>query len=348
MRDFLRKIRSFLQRLRPPRRLRTTLLGKILIGLSIVIGVAAINTGNNLLYLVLGILFGIIAASGFLSEEMVRDLELSLSAPPVVFAGRTFSVRATIMSKKKVTTHLIEVALWMKEENPKRRSFFQRFFPIQANGKKEIGFALLPFLPPRGKADLFIPVSPLPRRGSFSIIEVEIRTRFPFQFYEKILPIPLSIPLLAAPAPRPPLSLPPLLRRSSWERGGGSALQSSSLVIEEFSGLRESSPSDPISRIHWKRAVHPFPPMVKVYSGGAEALLHLHLGQGEDLDHFERGLEEAMGICEILWRNETPFVVNAGSKRIPGHTPRGKEAIMQLFARITREELPPGPVYQFL
>ena len=44
------------RRLRPPRRLRFTREGKYFIGITFGVGFAAVNTGNNLLYLVLGLL----------------------------------------------------------------------------------------------------------------------------------------------------------------------------------------------------------------------------------------------------------------------------------------------------
>ena len=49
------KLFSWLRRkLRPPRRLRFTREGRVIVILSIGVGFAAINTGNNLLYLLLG------------------------------------------------------------------------------------------------------------------------------------------------------------------------------------------------------------------------------------------------------------------------------------------------------
>lgn len=346
VKSFVKTIRRLFFSFRPPRRLKVTFLGKIVMGLSIVIGVAAINTGNNLLYLVLGILFGIIAASGLLSEEMVRDLELVLIPPSVVIAGRSFSIKAIVHSKKKVTTHLIEVALWMKGDPPPFRSFLGRVLGRRASRRKEIGFALLPTLPSHGKAELLIPITPLPKRGSFLIVEAELRTRFPFQFYEKIVPVPLSLTLYAAPSPRPPQNFPFLPEISRGKEGRRSFSPSSLIAAEEFFGLREFLPSDPISRVHWRRAVEPFPPMVKLFSGGGEPNLLLILGQGEDPEGFERGLEEVMGICEIFWRSHAPFILSAGERKIVSHTPLSQKAILLLLAQISREELPQGPVYR--
>ena len=64
------------RRLRPPRRLSFTREGRLLVLVAIGVGFAAINTGNNLLYLLLGWLLSFILASGFLSEATMRGLRV--------------------------------------------------------------------------------------------------------------------------------------------------------------------------------------------------------------------------------------------------------------------------------
>src|SRR4051812_50090552 len=51
------------------RPIRFTRFGTFYVLFSIGVGAAAINTGNNLLYLILGILLGFIIISGFLSDS---------------------------------------------------------------------------------------------------------------------------------------------------------------------------------------------------------------------------------------------------------------------------------------
>ena len=63
------------------------------IGISVVIGVAAINTGNNLLYVVVAALLSAILVSGIASALVLRNLELDVHLPEHVFAGRPMLVR---------------------------------------------------------------------------------------------------------------------------------------------------------------------------------------------------------------------------------------------------------------
>jgi len=60
----------------------------------LVIGIAALNTGNNLLYVIVAAMLAAIAVSGIASALCLRGLELDLKVPEHIFAG--IDVAATI------------------------------------------------------------------------------------------------------------------------------------------------------------------------------------------------------------------------------------------------------------
>ena len=62
--------------LRPRHTLRPTRDGWWCLGTAVGLGIAAINTGNNLLYLLVSMLLGLIVVSGLLSEQTLRGLDL--------------------------------------------------------------------------------------------------------------------------------------------------------------------------------------------------------------------------------------------------------------------------------
>ena len=66
---------------RAPRQLQVNKEGKVILGIAIAVGLAAINTGNNLLFLCWGILLSAIVLSGVLSEACLRVLHLRASIP---------------------------------------------------------------------------------------------------------------------------------------------------------------------------------------------------------------------------------------------------------------------------
>src|SRR5207248_8376644 len=92
--------RPWWHRLRPPRRLSFTREGRIIVILSVGVGFAAINTGNNLLYLLLGWLLSFIVASGILSERTLRGLRVERRPPPRVFASEPFLMEVVIKNGK--------------------------------------------------------------------------------------------------------------------------------------------------------------------------------------------------------------------------------------------------------
>src|SRR5437764_2606491 len=88
------------RRLRPPRRLSFTREGRIIVFLSGGVGFAAINTGNNLLYLLLGWLLSFIIASGVLSEMTLRALRVERRPPPRIYASEPFLMEVVIKNGK--------------------------------------------------------------------------------------------------------------------------------------------------------------------------------------------------------------------------------------------------------
>ena len=57
-------------------------------GGALLLGFAAIGTGNNLLFLILGGMLGFITLSGWLSEQMIRRVQVRRRVPRGVVAGR--------------------------------------------------------------------------------------------------------------------------------------------------------------------------------------------------------------------------------------------------------------------
>ena len=70
-----------------------TRAGMIYILISVVIGIAAINTGNNLLYVIVAALLSAILVSGVASALVLRSLTLDVHLPEHVFAGRPMLAR---------------------------------------------------------------------------------------------------------------------------------------------------------------------------------------------------------------------------------------------------------------
>src|SRR5438445_10055422 len=74
------------------------------------LGVAAVNTGNNLLYLLVSLLLALIIVSGMLSEQSMRGLELIAVDPEEIYAGHPALFGMTIANRKRwLTSYSITV-----------------------------------------------------------------------------------------------------------------------------------------------------------------------------------------------------------------------------------------------
>ena len=74
-------------------------MGSWYVVFTVVVGIAATNTGNNALYLVLSGMLALLVVSGVVSRRNLRGLEVSIDAPLDVFARRPASIDFEIRSR---------------------------------------------------------------------------------------------------------------------------------------------------------------------------------------------------------------------------------------------------------
>ena len=81
--------------------IRLTATGAFAIALVLAAGIVAVNSGNNLLYLVVASLLAALALSGLLGHHNLRRVGLRLIAPDEAWAGRPVSVRAELVNRRR-------------------------------------------------------------------------------------------------------------------------------------------------------------------------------------------------------------------------------------------------------
>jgi hypothetical protein len=64
-------------------------------------GIVAVNSGNNLLYLVVSSLLATLALSGILGHRNLHRVELRLLAPEEAWAGRPVTVRTALSNGRR-------------------------------------------------------------------------------------------------------------------------------------------------------------------------------------------------------------------------------------------------------
>jgi uncharacterized protein (DUF58 family) len=139
-----------------------TRLGRTFLVVTVGVGVGAMNTGNNLLYLVLGTLLSAIVVSGVLSERCLRGLEVRRIGTDGAFAGEPFPHRWALFRRTGAS-----FALEISEEHPA--------LP---------GSALVPYLAAGEELTARADVTAA-RRGPYLLREVRVTTRFPFGLFAK-------------------------------------------------------------------------------------------------------------------------------------------------------------------
>jgi len=309
------------ERLRESFDYEVTRAGVVYVLVTLVIGIAALNTGNNLLYIVVAAMLAAILVSGIVSAMVLRWLELDVRLPEHVFAGRavtgrillrnprrflpSFSIRvvSTRKKKKKVSKQWKwETATFAFPFNkppaqqwlrlPDRR-LRRVFIKPEAPGIFQ-GMAYFPYLPAQGEvsADLELKFE---RRGRYRENSFGVATRFPFAFLTKTRHVALKREVLVYPQIETPdqfFDILPLVR-GEWEsfmRGRGSDLYR----------IRQYLPEDSARHVDWKATAKSGSLKVREFARDDERKLCIVFDNPEPGALSDRAYERAVNMAASL------------------------------------------------
>jgi uncharacterized protein (DUF58 family) len=211
------------------RSIRLTSEGTRYVLLTLAVGVAAINTGNNLLYLLLAMLLSLIVMSGLLSEQSLKQLEFRRRMPDRVFANRPAIVSLSIANRKaRVPT------------------FSLRVQDVVAGAAVDRGIHLL-HAPPRSVTVQSYPLL-VAQRGLHRIEGIKLLTRFPFGLFLKAATLPFASEVVVYPEIKP---LPMALAHDLTTRGHDHIISRRGPGVALYN-LRRYHDGDDSRAIHWK------------------------------------------------------------------------------------------------
>jgi uncharacterized protein (DUF58 family) len=156
--------------------------------------IAAVNTGNNLLFMILAAMLSTIAVSGIISRNSLKQVSLSLQLPENVFAGERVSIKVSITNLKRILP-----SFSIRVEDPdlgRRQSSFQLVKRLTRSrfqkmaGEETADRAVLrnaayfPILR-AGETRSELTMQSFPRRGIYNLDGFWISTRFPFGFFQR-------------------------------------------------------------------------------------------------------------------------------------------------------------------
>jgi uncharacterized protein (DUF58 family) len=258
-----------------------------------IVALAALNTGNNLLFLILASLIAIILMSGILSSITLSGMEMRLELPEHIFAGQP--VRAQVeLENEKLTLP----------------SFSLRVEALQAKNGAATALletpAYFPYVPKRERVRQGVPIT-FARRGAYRQDVFRIVTRFPFGFLQKARRVELRAQALVYPSVEPTrdfFEILPALQGAleSLSKGGG----------HDLYALRAYMPTDSARHVHWKASARSGSLMVREFTreDDCRVLLvldpHVSAGNGDlragSKSNASERFERAVTLCaSIAW-----------------------------------------------
>lgn len=304
-------LRAFFARLRraldPGRLLRITPIGRVYLLLTVGIGIGALNTGNNLLYLVLGLLLATIVVSGALSERVIWDLEVKRLLPDGAFAHEPFTIRYEVRRKRGQA-----FALTLRESGSIESQ--GAWAPVVVGG---------------------VPVTvrctaTAPRRGPWALQAIEVSTSFPFGIFEKIRTLRVNDSLLVYP--RRGFACDPGTSDATPPRGdtGGSKHRDGTADLAD---LRELQVGEDARRIHWGKTATTGKLIGVEREREERRQITLSVDQSLSGDELDRACEEVAGQTSLLLSRGYDVGLDVGRRHLrPGSGAPHERRILSALA----------------
>ena len=210
----------------PGFRLRLTRWGIAYLVASIVLGLAAVNTGNNALMALLGLALGSYVVSGAWSRQVLAAIEATVDLPSEIYAGRP-----AIVDVELANTSSVVPAYGLVIRDDTGRCVFREFF-LEAGQRRRHSVEVV-----------------FPNRGWQELGPWRLEVLLPLGFFLKSKTLVASRQVLAYPRILP-------FSVVSLRRGGGrrspDALESRGRE-GDVTQLRDFQEGDELRAIHWKQ-----------------------------------------------------------------------------------------------
>lgn len=268
-----------------PRSLSFTGEGKLFMGILFLVAIAAINTGNNLLYLLIATLLSLIVISGIMSESVLAKLNARrVSFPHRAFKGSSLAAGIEITNNKGV---------------------FPSFsFNVRESPAPDVASTPAYVLKLKaGGTVVMTSTYMFTRRGQFTLRGIKVSTRFPFGLFIKGKEEETEDRVLVYPAVRP-VKAAALSRFVSDTHGETSSAGKGDGT--ELYGLRDYTPDDDSRRIHWRSAARTGRLLVKEYENETEKTVFVVFDNtgGADEAVFEELVDEAASLAAHFIRRD--------------------------------------------
>jgi uncharacterized protein (DUF58 family) len=194
------------------------------------------NTGNNLMYMVLSLLLAFLVLSGVLSESALRGVRVRRRISREMFAGTPAALVLEISNEQRRVPSFAIVVEDLLGTQVDHAGSVGRVFALRVGpGQTET------------RAYRFAPS----RRGDLAFAGFRVTTRFPFGLFSKAMLIEADDRALVYPAVEKVAPMPRGTPTRDWgETSGGQGGDGS-----QVAGLRGFASGDHLRRVHWQASM---------------------------------------------------------------------------------------------
>ena len=268
--------------------------GGVFIVIIIVVGFAAWNTGNNLLFLVFSLLCSTLFVGWIAARTSLRDLTVSARFPDHIFAAEPAPVIVTLRNTKRT---LPSFSVFVEARGPSSETEKE---PKSRRRYAKRLLAYFSYVPHHASAEQRVEQL-FPKRGHVLIDGFELSTRFPFGFFRRRRRLHArNVDIIVYPKPEvigDQLHLLPMFagRLPSLRRGAGHDLFS----------MRDYQPQDDLRHIDWKATARSRRLTVREFTSEDERRITIVLDtrlpgnpSEELLQRFERGVVQTASLLK--------------------------------------------------
>jgi uncharacterized protein (DUF58 family) len=304
------------------------------------LGVAGVNTGNNLAYLLCAMLLALITVSGLLSDMSIRGLDATITLPGAIHAGQPALV-AVLLTNRKRRLPSFSVVLEALDRPLPRRSPWRRPLPLgvlddclarwgladRRGGGAPRRLAYVPRLVAGAERLVGWEIT-LPARGRRRLPRVRAATRFPFGLFVKTgPPLLLDHEVLVYPAVHP-------VSPQVADAGSGDAAARRRGRGHDLHNLRAYVPGDEPHLIHWRTSARSGSLTVRELEEDTtdDARIVLTGTGGADPERLEAALSQAASLAVHLLRRGTGVELAGAAGVVP--LARGAEQERQILTAL--------------
>jgi uncharacterized protein (DUF58 family) len=280
------------------------------------------NTGNNLLYLLMGAMVGFICVSSWLSEQTIRDVRVDRAAFHSVTVGQDLRLTYQVTNQKRL---LPSLAVELRETGLPNRAFVAHV--------------------PGRKSASARSVNAFVRRGIYPLGTVTLSTSFPFGLFRKERDV--EIPGEVVVYPRTDRRVRTPMSGSGRETRSGGSAHGALGTRGEYRSLHGYRPGDDPKDIHWRSSARSREPVVRDYErDGAQTRWVVLDTRAEPGEPAEVAVEVAAALLAGAHAEHRLFGLVAGAAVLePGDGVAHLERALDILARVdfALEDAQPEP-----